>query len=183
MAVDKRKNVAAFPVTLWTDRWDSSSQFHTLLFLTWMLWGGGVDELPKRIWRDVKDNTLNIIWCIKGTTSHPQKNKFLKVIPAFLNLLHMGSPHFAVILWSEFFSHRLAWITLQSSITHQHCQALARQLFEPDTVRKLAQELWCSEDSIFSSDFGKLVSVNSTSAAGRWQQVFPGTSLLSGQWP
>lgn len=41
MAVDKRKNVAVFPVTLWTDRWNSTSQFHTLLFLTWMLQGGG----------------------------------------------------------------------------------------------------------------------------------------------
>lgn len=39
MRVDKRKNVAVFPVTLWTDRWDSSSQFDTLLFLTGMLGG------------------------------------------------------------------------------------------------------------------------------------------------
>jgi len=76
-----------------------------------------------------------------GTTSQPQKNKFLKVIPTFLNLLHKGSLHFSVILWSEFFSHRLAQITLQSSITHQQCHALACWLFEPGTVRKLAQEL------------------------------------------
>lgn len=40
IAVDKRKNVAVFPMTSWTDRWDSSSQFRTLLFLTWMLGGG-----------------------------------------------------------------------------------------------------------------------------------------------
>lgn len=94
------------------------------------------------------------------------RNKFLKVMPVLLNLLHMGSLHFAVILWSEFFSHRLAQITLQSGIAHEHCQALARRLFEPGTARKPAQELRCSEDSIFFSDFGKLVSVNSTSATG-----------------
>jgi len=43
MAADKRKNMAVFPVTLWTDRRDSGSQFHTLLFLTWMLRGGRED--------------------------------------------------------------------------------------------------------------------------------------------
>lgn len=108
MAVEKRENVAVFPATLWTDRWDSSSQFHTLLFLTWMFGAKGGDELPKRIWRDVKDNTLNAIPCTKecAHSSHPKKPKFLKVIPAFLNL-HMGSLHFAVILWSELFSHCL----------------------------------------------------------------------------
>lgn len=107
--------------------------------------------------------------------------KLLKVIPAFLNLLHMGSLHFAVILWSEFFSHRLAQITLHSSITHQHRQVLAHWLFEPCTARKLAQELRCSEDSIFSSDFGKLVSLKPHLL--QEQQVFPTSSLLSGQWP
>lgn len=85
MALDKRKNVAAFPVTLWTDRWDSSSQFHTLFFLTWMLGGGEEDELPKWIWRDVEDNTLNATQSTKGTTSHPKPPNSSKLSQHFLN--------------------------------------------------------------------------------------------------
>lgn len=106
MAVDKRKNVAVFPLTLWTDRW-IAVQFHTLLFLTWMLGVEGGGWASQKNLKRCEGQHSECHSMHKGYNQSSQKTEFLKVILVFLNLLHMGSLHFAVILWSEFFSHRL----------------------------------------------------------------------------
>lgn len=127
MAGDKRKNVAAFPVTLWTNRWQSNSVSYFTFPNMDVRGVRGENELPKWIWRDVRGDTVNATQMHKGYNQSLQWNpncKFLKAIPAFLNV-----PHTEVCILLGFSAHKsLVTILLKllcratsSLSTARHC--------------------------------------------------------------
>lgn len=115
----------------------------------------GENEFPKWIWRDVRDDTLNALQMHKGYKQSPQwksKCKFLTAIPAFFNV-----PHIEVCI--------LLWFSGHNSLVTILLKLLCRAASSLGTARHCSLAVQNSKDSVFSSDFGKLEFVNSTSAA------------------
>lgn len=164
MAVDKRKNVAVFPVTLWTDRLHSRFTVSYFTFPNMDVKGvRGQNELLKWIWRDVRDDTLNAVQMHKGydqSTEWKPNCKFLRAIPAFLNVPHIEA---CILLWFSGHSS-LVTILLKLLCTAAYSLSTARHCLLAVQTRH-HQELQHSQDSVFSSDSGKLESDNSASAA------------------
>lgn len=108
----------------------------------------GENELPKRIWRDVRDDTVNAIQMHKGYNQPLQWNpncKFFKTIPAFLNVPHT---EICVLLW---FSADNSSVTTLLKLLCRATSSLSTARHSVQTRQH--QELQHSGDSVCSSDF------------------------------